>query len=202
MERRTFVILTAVVTLAAFGAADVTAQGQLRGKLTDEWGNPLEGATVVSERSSGGSTTDTTTDDDGEFLFANLSSGGYTFEFRMDGYQAIRTAINVRQLSSNRPVEIELEALPSGSRFRGDTEFEAEGGTPKIKFKEDEMAEFEDAEGEGEATYGIVELSAVVVVRDYDGPDDRYSVAEPVVVMFASDQFTSLTWGEATLRKK
>ena len=59
-----------------------------------------------------------------------------------------------------------------------------------------------DAEGEGQGTYGIVELTAVMVVRDYDGPDDKYSIAEPVVVTFPTDQYLSLTWGDATLPKK
>ena len=40
------------------------------------------------------------------------------------------------------------------------------------------------------------------VVRDYDGDDDKYSISEPVVVTFANDQFTSLTWEGATLRKQ
>ena len=64
------------------------------------------------------------------------------------------------------------------------------------------MFEFEDANGGGEGTYGIVELSAVMVIRDYDGPGDTYSVNEPVVVMFADDQFTSLTWSDTSLVKK
>ena len=63
--------------------------------------------------------------------------------------------------------------------------------------------EFEDAEGEeGEGTYGVVELNALLVVRDYDGDDDKYSISDPVVVTFANDLFTSLTWEGATLRKQ
>ena len=55
-----------------------------------------------------------------------------------------------------------------GGRLRGEQEFEGEGGSPKITFKEDGVFEFEDAEGEeGEGTYGVVELNALLVVRDY-----------------------------------
>ena len=48
------------------------------------------------------------------------------------------------------------------------------GGTP-IAFDGDGKFEFKDANGEGEGTYGIDALSVVMVVRDYDGPNDSYS---------------------------
>ena len=73
---------------------------------------------------------------------------------------------------------------------------------PRIKFDDDGTFDFEDAEGEGEGTYGIVELSAVMIVRDYDGPDDKYTVTQPVVVTFSSGQFDSLAWNGTTLTKK
>ena len=76
------------------------------------------------------------------------------------------------------------------------------GAAPKLKLNEDGTFEFEDAEGEGEGTYGIVDLSAILVVRDYDGPDDKFSVRQPVTITAPNDQFLSLTWGEATLRKQ
>ena len=82
------------------------------------------------------------------------------------------------RLSANRPVELELEAVPLGGVFRGGQEFEAEGGTPNIAFDGDGRFEFEDSEGEGEGTYGIVDQTAVMIVRDYDGPDDKYSISE------------------------
>jgi len=99
------------------------------------------------------------------------------------------------QQGSTRPVELELEALPSGGRFRGDTECEAEGGVPRVKFDGDGLFEFEDTEGEGIGTWGIVDLSAVMVACEYDGSGDRCSVNEAVVVTCTSDQFMSLIWG-------
>ena len=44
--------------------------------------------------------------------------------------------------------------------------------------------------------------SVVMVVRDYDGPDDTYSVSQPIVVTSPDDQFTALTWSETALMKK
>ena len=72
-----------------------------------------------------------------------------------------------------------------------------------MKFNEEGIFEFEDADGEeGMGTYGIVEQDALLVVREYDGDDDRYSIVEPVVVSFSSDQFTSFTWDGVELTKQ
>lgn len=194
----TMLAATAVLLVAT----DAFAQARARGKVTDAWGNGLEGVQVTAERrGGGGSPNSVTTDEDGEFQIIGLSSAMYDFTYIIDGYQGIRMGANVR-VSNTRPIEVELEVLPSGSRMRNDTEFEAEGGTPKIKFGGDGLFEFEDAEGEGEGTYGIVELNAVMIVRDYDGPDDKYTIKEPVVVTFPNDQFNSLSWGDATLTKQ
>ena len=97
-----------------------------------------------------------------------------------------------------------VSARPPGGLFRGDQEFEAEGGTPGIAFDAEGGFEFEDSEGEGEGegNYGIVDQTAVMTVRDYDGSDDKYSITEPVIVTFLTDQFVSLTWADATLARK
>ncbi len=200
----------AAATMVALVANDASAQARIGGQVTDEWDNPLEGVTVTAERDEeGGASRTATTDSDGRFQVtlplsrAEIGNGEarHLFTFTLDGYQGIRTPANV-SLSNNRPIDIELEVVSTGGRLRGDSEFEAEGGTPRIKFGEDGRFEFKDADGEGEGTYGIVELSAVLVVRDYNGSDETYSLKEPVVVTFANDQFASLTWGDATLTKR
>ena len=196
--------VTIAVVVLAMTALTAHAQGRVTGKFTDKWDNPIVGAEVFVEPSEGttGARQDTTTDENGEYAFLGLGSGRWEVEVHADGYQPVRAAEEVRLTSSSSPLELELEVLPSGGRFRGDTEFEAEGGVPKIKFSGEGEFEFEDSEGEGEGTYGIVELSAVLVVRDYDGPDDKYTLSDPVVVIFPTDQFLSATWGETRLNKK
>ena len=105
-------------------------------------------------------------------------------------------------LAAVSSVDFELSVLVTGSRFREGTEFEAEGGTPKFRFEDDGTFEFEDADGEGEGTYGIVELAAILIVRDYDGPDDKFTIEIPVVVEFGNQLFTSLTYDGVQLPKK
>ena len=64
---------------------DVTAQtaGKLAGKVTDETGQPLIGATVLVEGTNKGAVTDI----DGYYTVLNLRAGTYTVEFRYTGYQ-------------------------------------------------------------------------------------------------------------------
>jgi len=202
MRFRSILVVVAVLVSSGFLVSDARGQGRVQGEVTDKWGNGLGEVQIAVERTDGGGSYSATTEDDGEYIILGLQSGSYEITFTLDGYQGVRVAENVRSTPGPR-LDVELEALPSGGRLRGEQEFEAEGGSPKIKFKEDGIFEFEDAEGEeGEGTYGVVELSALLVVRDYDGDDDKYSVSDPVVVTFANDLFTSLTWEGATLRKQ
>lgn len=183
-------------------AATAGAQSRTRGEVTDEWDNPLAGVTVTAEPTGPGSPQTAVTDEDGRFEFGLLSSGDWFFTAEVDGYQGVRQRAAISQLSQNRPVNFELPALPSGGLFRERTEFEAEGGTPRFRFDDDGTFEFEDAEGEGEGTYGIVELAAVLVVREYDGPDDKFNVQSPVVVAFGDAMFASMTYDGAQLQKR
>ena len=202
MRFRSILVVVTVLVSGTFLVSDARGQGRVQGEVTDKWGNGLGAVQIAVERTDGGGSYSAATEDDGEYIILGLQSGTYEITFTLDGYQGVRVAENVRSSAGPR-LDVELEALASGGRLRGEQDFEAEGGSPKIKFKEDGIFEFEDAEGEeGEGTYGVVELSALLVVRDYDGDDDKYSISEPVVVTFANDQFTSLTWEGATLRKQ
>ena len=196
--RRPF--LRTVVAAVAFSivlgaAARSEAQGVKLGQVTDEWGNPLEGVTVLAESAGAdGVPQNTTTDDGGNFSFIGLGSGDWAFTVLLDGYQGLQQVANVRRTGQTRPLRFEMPVLASGGRFRERTEFRAEGGATRFRFEEDGTFEFEDADGEGEGTYGIVQRNALLVVREYDGPDDRFSLRTPVVVEFANDQFTSMTY--------
>ena len=202
MQFRSILVVVTVLVSGTFLVSDARGQGRVQGEVTDKWGNGLGAVQIAVERTDGGGSYSAATEDDGEYIILGLQSGTYEITFTLDGYQGVRVAENVRSSAGPR-LDVELEALASGGRLRGEQDFEAEGGSPKIKFKEDGIFEFEDAEGEeGEGTYGVVELSALLVVRDYDGDDDKYSISEPVVVTFANDQFTSLTWESATLQKQ
>ena len=182
-------------------AVSAGAQTVTRGEVTDESGNGLAGVAVLAEATGGGGSQTTMTDEDGRFMFNGLSSAEWSFTATLDGYQGVRGIVTIRR-TNNRPVEFELPWLTIGGVFRERTDFEAEGGIPKFRFEEDHTFEFEDDEGEGEGNYGIVDQTAVLIVRDYDGPDDRFNVNTPVVVEFADEQFSSMTHAGVQIPKK
>ena len=201
------VAATAVATLVVPEASAQMVRAE--GKLTDTWGNPLEGVQVdVRRQDGGGSNFSAVTDDDGEYMIIGLETTSYEFTYTLAGYQSVRQLREMRNQSGapgrrrRRPPPIELEAVPLGQLLNDEFEYEAEGGTPSLKLKPDGMFEFEDAEGEGEGTYQIQDLNAVLTVRDYDGPDDKYTIREPVTLAAQTNQFLSLAWGETTLKKK
>ena len=202
-RRRCVTVLMVVVVVTGFIGADAGSQtmARVRGEVTDQWGNALEGVRVIGRRGDA-EPRETTTTDAGRFNLTNLPSGEYVIEFRAVGYQPTGVEMTIMQRDARFPLEIELAAFPPGSRIRNDTEFGTEDGTLTLTLKDDGKFEFKDGEGDGEGTYGIVELEGFLTVRDYDGDDDTFSITEPVVVTFANDLLTSLTWGDATLRKK
>ncbi len=213
---RCIAVVNAGVLVTGVFAADAGAQtrARVRGEITDEWGNGLEGVRVsgrlVVDGETGraiedGDPRETTTNDDGRFNLANVASGDWVIEFLAEGYAPMGVALQVQQADAffeQRPLEIELAAAPPGSRLRNDAEFGSDDGGLTLRLKADGQFEFSDAEGDGEGTYGIVGLEGALTVRDYDGDDDKFSITEPVVVTFADELFNSLTWGEATLREK
>lgn len=200
-EQRMFVSLS-VIVLVLFVGSNAWSQGIFRADLTDEWDNPIVGAAVTMTAEASGIVQEATTGDDGAFQFMQLEAGEWELQIDAEGYGGILSGINIRRATENRSLNIELVAIPPGGLFRDGLAFEAEGGTPSIEFDGDGRVEFEDAEGEGEGTYGIVALSAVITVRDYDGPDDKYSISQPVIVTFPSDQFMSLTWDGQVLTQQ
>ena len=195
---RRYVMAIGVVLSVAVSAA---AQTVTRGQVTDEWDNGLEGVTVLAEPTDAGAPQTTTTDEDGRFQFLGLSSARWSITATLNGYQGLRQVVPIRR-GNSQSVVFDVPWLSTGGVFRERTDFEAEGGIPKFRFEEDHSFEFEDADGEGEGTYGIVDLNAILIVRDYDGPDDKFSVNTPVVLVFANDQFSSLTHDGVQVPKK
>jgi len=82
-----------------------SARGNVYGKVADESGAVLPGATVTL--SGGFGTRTTTTDKDGNFRFLNLDHGPYKVTVAMSGFGTINRAIEVR---SAQNIELEFNA--------------------------------------------------------------------------------------------
>ena len=208
MMIRAIAVALVTAVCATLVVHEAFAQVLVTGKITDTWGNPLEGVTVEAKLSDGGgSTRSEVTDAKGEFQMIGLETTDYEFTYTLSGYLGVRQMRQIRtQYAPGRarrgPPPVELELLSSGQFLRDEHQFEAEGGPHSLTLKPDGMFEFEDAEGEGEGNYSLQDTSAVLTVRDYDGPDDKYAITEPVVVTAPNEGFLSLVWGETTLTKK
>lgn len=196
---RACVVGSGVAALSLMLVAPSLAQGRVRGQVTDEYDNPIPGATIVAEGSR--SASNSTTDNNGRFVFLGLS-GETTFTVTAPGYVSIFTTRNVRRLGENRPLDFELPVAASGQRFRSETTYVSDPPGTTISFDEDGSFEFEDAEGDGEGTYSMQGVNGELVVREYDGPDDKFSIAEPITIQFADDQLTSFMMGDQKLVKQ
>ena len=189
--------------VAAFSlmlVAPSLAQSRVRGRVTDEYDNRITNATIVAEGSGTESTANT--DDSGRFTFLLDRSGEYRFTASAPGYGGVRTTTSIKRLGENRPINFELPVQPTGGLFRSAETFVSDPPGTTISFDEDGTFEFEDAEGEGEGTYGIQGTDAELVVRKYDGPDDKFSIAEPITIQFADQQLASFTMGDQKLVKQ
>ena len=202
---RACLVGSAVAALLLMLATSTLAQdAQVRGEVHDEWDNPIEGATVRAESSEGGAPGNATADADGEFLITGLDSQNYSFTARAAGYQGVRLReTRIREgAGSNRPLSIELSVLQRGISFDDETTFVSDPAGTTITFDDDGTFEFEDAGGEGMGTYGIEELTATLVVREYDGPEGKFSISDPLMAEFADKELTNFMMGDQKLMKK
>ena len=110
MTRFSAVAAAFVVVLAASrhaSAQDWHGQGRVEGSVTDTDGKPIEGATV-SMRWTDGHGPDIKTNKKGSFAFLGLNGGAWNVDISAPGYQTLKVAYNVSQLSRNEPIKVQL----------------------------------------------------------------------------------------------
>jgi TonB-linked SusC/RagA family outer membrane protein len=97
-----YLLKQGLLVLLVFSALMVKAQtGSVSGKVLDETGLPLPGASVVVK----GTTRSTSTDGNGNFKLAGLSNGSITLSASFIGYQTLDKAVSV---SANATVNFQL----------------------------------------------------------------------------------------------
>ena len=206
----TFMVVGIAVLLSA--ASSAYAQGVVRGQVMDKWDNPIPNVQVKAviilnqDIQCRGLDDDElepremTSNDDGWFFGRDFRLGGsYEITYEADGYLTNDDMLTISRGFDPNTIQIVLQVSPTGERFRGTRVYEAEGGIPKFAFEQNGSFTFTEADGKGEGTYGIVERTVVLVVRSYDGPDDKYPIAVPIEVPFYSSVFPSFTWEEVKL---
>ncbi len=89
MTKRIAILLLVVFALGLAGASAQTLTGTIEGKVTDEQGGVLPGATVTLTGPQGSQTT--VTDGEGEFRFVGLNPGSYEVKAELSGFVARTT---------------------------------------------------------------------------------------------------------------
>jgi hypothetical protein len=84
------VVLCAVLTLAAVSPVLAQQRGSISGKVEDQAGLALPGATVTITEQGTGFTRTAVTAENGAYLIPNLEPGTYTVTLEMPGFAALK----------------------------------------------------------------------------------------------------------------
>jgi Flp pilus assembly protein TadD len=116
----------AFAVLLTLSVVPALAQSQVRGKVVDAQGKPVEGATITFESQSSNAKRDTKTDRKGEFIQVGLQSGAWKITATKEG---VGTNIQTGQVTQGRPVELTFKLEPpraGGIAAGGDAKAAAE----------------------------------------------------------------------------
>jgi tetratricopeptide (TPR) repeat protein len=108
-------VLTLAIVLGA--AATAAAQSQVRGKVVDANGKPVEGARVQIQAQGIARGAETKTDRNGDFLQVGLPSGAYNVTVSKDGVGAQTLTANITQ---GRPVNLQFQLTPASGLSEAD----------------------------------------------------------------------------------
>ena len=88
--------LSVIGVLALTAMADAqTFRGGITGRVADQTGAVLPGVTVTATNSATAASRTTTSSDSGDFSFPDLALGMYTVEAALQGFQTVRTQVEV-----------------------------------------------------------------------------------------------------------
>lgn len=105
-----FLVVSSTAVLAlAVAIPPARAQGRVSGAVTDEYGDPVPGATVVAQNPSGAPNTYTVvTDKKGRFGMLGLRGGTWTFTVSAPGFDPVSGSMPIRSIAMNTPVNVRL----------------------------------------------------------------------------------------------
>jgi tetratricopeptide (TPR) repeat protein len=101
----------ALAVLLTLSVAPALAQSQVKGKVVDAQGKPVEGAIITFESQSSNAKRDTKTDKKGEFIQVGLQSGAWKVTATKEG---VGTSTQTGQVTQGRPVELSFKLAPAG----------------------------------------------------------------------------------------
>lgn len=108
MEKKNVLLVFGVSALLIFVTGISIAQqgrgrGRIRGLVTDESGNPLQGAKIIAENLEYGTKFESETKKKGNWAIGGLASGYFILVAELEGYEPSSVKIQVSQFSQNNP---------------------------------------------------------------------------------------------------
>lgn len=86
-------------------------KGRVKGIVTDQDGNPLEGVTVKLYCVRGASGFEVTTDSGGEWRANYIRNGPYNIDFEKSGYMPKKINVNINEFGKNPDIEVTLQKM-------------------------------------------------------------------------------------------
>lgn len=137
MKKTLFLALILFLSTGLVMSQSYKGQGRLRGKVTDEAGNPLAGVKVKLFSIRGQSGFELTSNAQGEWSANYIRGGGYNIDFLKAGYELKSISTSIPEQTNNPPVEVKLKkmeglmitdelkaALEAGNKLFGEKKFE------------------------------------------------------------------------------
>jgi tetratricopeptide (TPR) repeat protein len=86
-------------------------KGRVKGVVTDQEGNPLEGVTVKLYCERGASGFEVTTDNEGEWRANYIRGGPYDIDFEKPGFMPKKINVNISEFGKNPDIELMLQKI-------------------------------------------------------------------------------------------
>jgi len=102
-------LFTTVDGIAQTGAGK--GKGRLRGIITDQDGNPLNGVTIRFTNERLEATFDLQSNEKGEWIAAGVAGGNWNIDFSKEGYESKQISYPIQQLGYNKPVVLSLQKM-------------------------------------------------------------------------------------------
>lgn len=105
-----FLFLVAGTAFQA-SAQEHLGKGRISGKVTDEQGNPIEGALITVESLKYDTKLEGRSDENGNFAVAGMGSGLWRITASKEGYSSSYVQMNISQLKRNPPITFTLKKI-------------------------------------------------------------------------------------------
>jgi tetratricopeptide (TPR) repeat protein len=106
-----FLLLCILAAQTLVFAQGYKGKGKLKGLVTDQEGNPIEGVTVKLYCERGASGFEVKTDKDGEWKAFYIRGGPYDIDFEKAGYMPKKMSANISEFGKNPDLEVTLQKM-------------------------------------------------------------------------------------------